>query len=386
MVRRRYFIGNLYKTLILVLFIFILSASTMNKHKEQLKKIEGEITKNKQLIKAAQKKENIALHDMDNIDQKLSVSKKKISDLKRSLRKTKANIDYLHSRITGLEKNFKSIKGNTKSAVKNWYIMNILYNKSETSVPENVNDIFKFEILKRLNKKNYDYIQMVLSKKNNYSAKMLNYQLEFNKLKKMQALFELESQNIHSEKQLKKIYLSKIKKKKSSYKSYLINLEKRKRKIQKDIQTLLRRAAAKHKVNASKKGVISAYRHMISSPVDGVVTSKFGKYWNKEYEITINNDGIEINAQKDNLFSPCAGTVIFADWLKGKGNVIIISYDSHLSLIFGDLDDIFVKKGDKLEKKQLIGKIGKDTSNKRILYFGTWLDSKPVNPEYIIKR
>ncbi|MCD6579573.1 peptidoglycan DD-metalloendopeptidase family protein, partial [bacterium] len=362
------------------------SSSNIDKHQTQLKKIEGEISKNKNLIKLAQKKENIALHDIDNIDQKLAVSHKKISDLKRNLRKTNGNINYLENRITGLEKKFKNIKEDTRNAVKNWYILNVLFNNNKNSTGGDIKDILKYEILQKLNEKNYDYIQNVISKKADYSDKILNYRKEYNKLKKMQALLELELQNIRSEKQLKEIYLSKIKKKKSSYKSYLLGLEKKKKRIQRDIQKLLNQVSAHRKKTVLTKGVISIYRHIIQRPVPGSITSKFGKFWNKEYEITINNDGIEIDSGSESIFAPCLGTVIFADWLKGKGNVIIISYDQHLSLIYGNLDDIFVKKGDKLEKKQLIGKIGKDMNNKRILYFGTWLDSKPVNPEYIIKR
>lgn len=386
MARSSYFIRDLCKTLGLFLLILIVLASTIDKHKVQLKKIEKEIARNKKLIAVSQKKENIALNDIDNIDQKLSVSRKKIYDLKKNLRKTRGNIDYLQKKISNLEESFSNIKDNTKTAVKNWYVLNVIFKRNNSFSINSTKDILKFKMLKNLNKKNYEFIQDVNHKKINYSDKILNYRREYNKLKKMQVLLELESQNIKSEKQLKEIYLKKIKKKKSSYKSYLISLEKKKKRIQNSIQKLLAKAAAKRKKPIVGKGILSAYRHIILNPAVGPITSKYGKFWNKEYEITIDNDGIEIDTRKENLFSPCSGTVVFADWLKGKGNVIIISYDSHLSLIYGNLDDIFVKKGEKLEKKQLIGKIDKDMNNKRILYFGTWLDSKPVNPEYIIKR
>ena len=121
----------------------------------------------------------------------------------------------------------------------------------------------------------------------------------------------------------------------------------------------------------SSQALLNNYKNSITLNIDGNIISHFGSIKNHEYQISINNDGIKYETIDDFIRSPENGNVILADWLKGKGNIVILTIDEHFAMVFANLSEIFVKKGEKVEKNDIIGKIMLDDNGRKILYFST---------------
>ncbi len=80
-----------------------------------------------------------------------------------------------------------------------------------------------------------------------------------------------------------------------------------------------------------------------------------------------------------------AGTVAYqGNGLNGYGNVIIIKHKSGLLSAYGFLSKTYVKKGQKVKKRQKIGTVGYAANNKLTLHFEVRRNNKPVNPKYYI--
>ncbi len=122
-------------------------------------------------------------------------------------------------------------------------------------------------------------------------------------------------------------------------------------------------------------------------PAKGYLTSGFG--W-RIHPITKKRDfhkGQDIAARKGTtVIAPAAGTVIFAGFKKNYGNLIVIDHKNGYISKYGQLSVILVKKGEKIKKKQMIGKVGSSSvGTGPHLHWEVIYKGQPINPVKLVK-
>ncbi len=392
MSRFDHFRKSLYKVTLLLVAALILSASEIDDHKKKLQDIENEINKNKKYIEEASKRENITLLDIEKIDEKLNSSEREKQKNERELSSLSASMRILEKKIEALENSFRGNAGNVKKAIIKYLATRRSKNNllALLSSEDAKYSLFRYGIFNKLNKKNEEFIRGILTEKENLGKRQSEYLIRMNQAEKVSTLLELNRKKIESEKKLKKTYLEGLKKKKSGYRAYLEKLEKEKKTTSDKIKDLIRQEMARKEQKKTDKSELPAllkrYMGTITFPLPGQIVTKFGKTRNEEYQITINHDGIEFAAASEDLPSPVGGAVIFAEWIKGKGNVVIINIDENLSVVFANFEEIYVEKGKNIKKNDVIGRISENENGRKVLYMSTWLNGEPVDPELIIKR
>jgi septal ring factor EnvC (AmiA/AmiB activator) len=81
------------------------------------------------------------------------------------------------------------------------------------------------------------------------------------------------------------------------------------------------------------------------------------------------------------------GVVAFAGSFSGFGNLVILDHGSQTFSLYGDLLDIAVAKGARLDRGQAVGSAGPLPSGGTGLYFELRIDGKPVDPlQWLRKR
>ncbi|MBS9782056.1 MAG: peptidoglycan DD-metalloendopeptidase family protein [Gammaproteobacteria bacterium] len=100
----------------------------------------------------------------------------------------------------------------------------------------------------------------------------------------------------------------------------------------------------------------------------------------------IGANGIRIAGKPNQSVNAAEGGVVAyqGNGLNGYGNVIIIKHKSGLLSAYGFLSKTYVKKGQKVKKRQKIGTVGYAANNKLTLHFEVRRNNKPVNPKYYI--
>ncbi len=97
----------------------------------------------------------------------------------------------------------------------------------------------------------------------------------------------------------------------------------------------------------------------LSKPVSGSTSSKWGRRIDPFTKKETFHGGMDIVAAKGaDVFSSAGGTVILAEPKGGYGNLVVIKHDYGYETRYGHLDEILVEKGQKVKKKDLIGKVG----------------------------
>ena len=110
-------------------------------------------------------------------------------------------------------------------------------------------------------------------------------------------------------------------------------------------------------------------------PVNGIVTSGFGWRWGRMHE------GIDIAAPSGTpIRAAAAGTVIYAGWMGGYGNLTIIDHGSGLATAYGHQSAIYVGGGS-VSQGTVIGAVGSTgNSTGPHLHFEVRVNATPVDP------
>jgi murein DD-endopeptidase MepM/ murein hydrolase activator NlpD len=88
-------------------------------------------------------------------------------------------------------------------------------------------------------------------------------------------------------------------------------------------------------------------------PIAGRVTSEYGRRWGRLHA------GIDIAAPSGTpIGAAIAGTVIYAGWQSGYGNVVILSHGGGLSTLYGHQSRLGVSLGQVVGQGQIIGYVG----------------------------
>jgi septal ring factor EnvC (AmiA/AmiB activator) len=80
------------------------------------------------------------------------------------------------------------------------------------------------------------------------------------------------------------------------------------------------------------------------------------------------------------------GIVAFADTFAGFGNLVIVDHGSRTFSLYGNLLDVTVKRGARVEPGQVLGSVGTTAAGPAGLYFEMRVDGQPVDPLQWLRR
>jgi murein hydrolase activator len=147
--------------------------------------------------------------------------------------------------------------------------------------------------------------------------------------------------------------------------------------VQQKLQLALRdlgRGAAPSEVRVPLK----LFRGDLDWPAPGTVRRRFGRTSFHGIEVAA-GEGTDVRAIHE-------GIVAFADNFSGFGNLVILDHGSQTFSLYGDLLDIAVRKGGRVERGQLVGAVGPTPNGAAGLYFELRVDGQPVDPLQWLKQ
>ena len=121
----------------------------------------------------------------------------------------------------------------------------------------------------------------------------------------------------------------------------------------------------------------SSLKGKLSWPVTGQLSHKFGSArtvvtW--EGVLIDANEGVEVKAVT-------RGTVVFAEWLRGYGLMIILDHGQGYKTLYAFNQSLYKKTGDSVEAGEVIASVGQSGGRSKAgLYFGIRSKGVPVDP------
>jgi murein DD-endopeptidase MepM/ murein hydrolase activator NlpD len=142
------------------------------------------------------------------------------------------------------------------------------------------------------------------------------------------------------------------------------------------LQQVSAELAAKIRAAQSHSTVTRTGSGALSWPVNAPITSSFGWRWGRMHE------GIDLGAAYGSpIAAAAAGTVIYAGWLGGYGNLTVIDHGGGLSTAYGHQSSIGVSVGQHVEQGEIIGNVGSTGhSTGPHLHFEVRVNGQAVDP------
>jgi septal ring factor EnvC (AmiA/AmiB activator) len=133
---------------------------------------------------------------------------------------------------------------------------------------------------------------------------------------------------------------------------------------------------------ADNKKPFQELKGLLQPPVPGKITAFYGLTKSGSTESENYKNGIEILAEPgEPIHAIHGGTVIYADWFRGYGNLIIIDHGNDYCTIYAHAEELFKAAGDPVDPDEVIGTVG-DTGSLAgtKLYFEIRHEGKPIDP------
>nr|WP_320190125.1 peptidoglycan DD-metalloendopeptidase family protein [uncultured Desulfobacter sp.] len=357
-----------------------ISRADQSKHAAIAKQIQEE---NRKVQKFSQQEMQI-LDGLDQIDMALNQARLAARDLRREAIVLSQEIEKTQTRIADLNKSMQATRDYAGKRLNALFRMHMIGRLEMAGPPSS---LFDFVITQNALKKVVESDFSLLEKQTRNLKELKGLEQDLNSQHKLKAGLE---------EQL--AYEIKIRKNEALKKERILKEVRRRKRLS---------LAAKHSLEVSSRALnqtISAitppaiparattsfanHKSRLQYPVTGKIISKFGTKRKGDYNAFTFQSGIDIKADRGTpVKTVFSGEVIFAQWLKGYGNLMIINHGNSYYTLYAHVEELYKKKGERVDTGEIIGTAGDTGSIKgSCLHFEVRHHGKPVDPLKWLKK
>lgn len=358
--------------------------------KEQSRHIRKEIERRKADVKAFSEKETTLINGLDQIDRTLSIARKRASEYRSELTVLEGQINETARTVKALLKSIVAAEAYVAKRLVAIYKMNALGKMQMLASADSMYDFFVLKAsLEKILAHDAAVQKGMLEKKRLLAGLLKKLNAKKAERVSLQEKHQRQIQFMSKERDKRGRILSEIRSKKSLELAAIASLQQAADALDKTIQSL---GSQEKTIPARKKKPLqkpfSALKGVLIRPVKGIVVSRFGPYRDRKYNLKGFLTGIYIKADRgEPIYAVSGGTVVYASWLKGYGNMIIIDHGNSYHTIYAHAEELFKSKGDAVEANEVIATVGDSGSmTGHRLYFEIRHHGKPMDPLNWIAR
>ena len=246
---------------------------------------------------------------------------------------------------------------------------------------ENPNDLERMMIYSQsLTKARTQAIEQIQNTLNKAKQTQLAIQQETRALTTLQTQEQNEQQSLEGNRQQRQQVLQNVNS----------NIQTKNQQLQKllsdklALQSLLKRLRLQASVVQQPKVPFASMQRKLIWPVKGPITARFGSHL---FGTKITLPAIEIAAPMGSpIHAVYPGKVVFANWLRGIGLLIIVDHDNRFMTLYGHAQSLYKKVGDTVVTGDVIASIGDSGGIQNSgLYFQIREGGQPVDPQQWLK-
>jgi murein hydrolase activator len=345
--------------------------------------INREIEKGKAKIQEFSQRENDIIFRLNQVDQALNRSRKRIAALSREIAGLEKKIDETAAASENLADQIKVSEAYVAGRLVALYKLNWLGKFHVLASAESLQELLQRKTaIERI----LTYDEKVIGEliDNRLRQETIRSDLENHRDERRQRAeaYRKQIKQMAVEHTQRSILLVQVRKEKSLQEAAIESLKVAARELDEKINNLDRQStAATGKAHTTVKP-FQAYKGLLKMPVKGKIVSLFGKFKNTRYDVLNFRSGIEIQTERgEPIAAVYAGKVLYADWFKGYGNMIIIDHGDNYYTVYAHIEEAFKSTGDAVEAGEVIATVG-DTGSITgpKLYFEVRHHGKPLDP------
>ncbi len=345
---------------------------------EKKEAIKADIKTQEKLVETFSQKEIEIVEGLNEIDFLLNKARLKAQTLSGEIKQMEAKINRLQKDREGLSEEIARNRGYAGKRLRALYKMHMIGRLDVAGMPSSVFDFFlRQNSMKSIVESDFNIID-----RQNGDLDLFE-KLEEEMKKEVQARTRLEAELNdqirinHSETQKKELILKEIRQKKQLSLAAVESLKQAALQLDSRMEAI-RPGEAKKLAGDSFIG----HQGRLMIPVEGEIISEFGSSASGDYKVFTFQKGIDIKVDRgEPVKSVFKGEVMFAQWLKGYGNLLIINHGDNYYTLYAHVEEMFKKEGEAVETGDVIATAGDTGSIKGMcLHFEVRHHGKPMDP------
>jgi septal ring factor EnvC (AmiA/AmiB activator) len=350
---------------------------------EEYKRIQREIDSHKGKLEDVKKRESSVLNDIEKTNRHLNIVEAELRKYRKKLMNTESNISEVEADISlnksSIERRREWIKRKLRAVQKYGRTTDIvMLFLSADDISQLMRSGKSLQYIAA-----YEHRVLNTYKENLEGLQDKNRQLMMLKteLIKNKEKIRAKEASLAEKKKEKEILLASVKKEESSYTKMLKELKDASKRLLEVIRET-------EKADTFSAEGLSKLKGKLPWPVEGKVAIPYGTQKDPQFNTPIFRSGAYIRAGADTLAKAVYnGKVVFAEWFKGYGQLVIINHGDGYHTLYGSLSEIFTKVGDIIKVKQIVGRVGNSgILNAPGLYFELRYKGKPLDPLQWLKK
>ncbi len=348
----------------------------LTQKKKDLKDIKKKLSLTKEKEKKIQGQETSILESLHTMETELYKKEKELKEIEARLGRTKERLQQTKNQIVTLNQGMERTKGELFSRLIALYKMERIPPETFLLTSQSYLDLLRIDkflkVIIHFDAHLIGTYRYQVTLKSRYQEGLIQDQFQW---ERNISEVEKKKKEIEKVRKSKQALLKSIQNQKVVYQKVIGELETR----TKELQTLIDKLEREKSLLAYGKSKYETLKGKLTPPVQGKVISLF-----KEK----GQNGIEIKASMGTeIRAILPGKVLYADWFKGFGNVVIIDHGDHMFTIYGYASELLKKEGDIISQGESIALVGSSGSLKGpCLYFEIRHQGKPQDPMHWISQ
>lgn len=369
-----------------LIFICLLSSNFAfaQSAKNQVGKIDQEI---KQLAKqkAKNQKEKAKYEkQLKDKDKEIKRTKSKLGELGKVVKQKKQEIDEIKQKISIDEANVATTKEQKKALLLSTYKLSLLDYFELLFNQENPNHIRRMiDYFTYFNRQRDESLRVLNLSLTGLNEKQQELESKLTSLGKTQKNYQKENTQLEAKNKERKHLISKLGKDISATDKKLAKLKEDRVRVEKLLAKLKQQVVTKRQPYVPRKGGFVKQKGVMPYPVSGKFMRTYGSKVSNS-QMTMN--GVNIKTKPaTNVQAIYDGEVIFANVLKGFGNLIIIDHGDNYMSLYGNNDVLRRQVSEEVAAGDVIAQTG-NNAEQEYFYFEIRHKGKPVNPASWCRR
>ncbi len=365
-------------------------AEKIQRERKNLEALKNKIEEKRRREEAAEKKRESVLQGLQSLDERLVHHRQDHQDINRKLRLKDREIIEISEQLVAMRAGMQARREAILARFRVQYMEGRFGYVKALLTADSYTDLRRREqYLSAVSQKDYellgtfraDMVRMEQAEHQRAEARAGLVAFKQNVEKKLADIRVLQKE--------KNLYLAKITHQKDAYHRAVEELERSASRV----DTLLHDWESRRRAVAMQPPSTSTFprgvRGALPWPADGHVVSFFGRQKHPTFDTYVQRKGIEIRTSEGSfIHAVMPGSVVYADWLKGYGLVIILDHANGFFSLYAHASKILTKVGEQVVEGQSIGETG-DTgmTGENTLYFELREGAEPVDPlHWLAKR
>ena len=357
-----------------------LQASDLERRQSELKALQSQITAQQNALRDTGKQREKLLQLLKKDEQAIADAARKVNQTENALSDAEKRLSELKQRAAQLDKLKESQQQTLAKQLTSAYLAGnhdyskMLLNQQDPATIERMLAYYDF-----LNKARMQAIEQLKQTRQELSAVQQSEQQERNRLNKLVLDQKAQSERLNQEQDQRQQTLKELQRTISSKASELEQLQIE----EASLKRVVEQALAAMRDSPSMDGLAKS-RGSLNWPTKGRIKNSFGS----QRSGNVRWKGVMLSAPEGQSISAiAAGKVIYADWLRGFGMVLVVDHGKGFMSLYGHAQALLKDAGDTVKAGEAVALVGRSGGQTEPgLYFEIRHKGQAVDPANYCRR